>query len=355
MYVPGFADALMADPIPGLNFQGWAVGDGWTGCKAKPGKPMNWCVDLDNVGLFKYPNVYPGPYYDVEFFHGHSQYSNTLYREIKRTCSEPELRGETNLTKPCSGLINEMSKEVGYFFPYNLYNSCPSSAMVAPPPKTTQTKSMMPGDKHGANSALRARRAAMAQLAGRIGSDAPKPHSGLSSPCLGTAMNTWLLQPDTLEAIGAPANISFINLDNGHGFNYTSDRQFVGDIYEKAMRAGLRVMIYEGDVDACGLQTANVEDIFVPLFESIGANQTQRWRPWTVDGQQHMGGYVIEWEMPPAAEVHHGKARFVSLRGSGHLAPLNRPHVSQVMMEAFTAEQTLPHYQPPPPPPPGQM
>ena len=165
-------------------------------------------------------------------------------------------------------------------------------------------------------------------------------------------MNTWLLHPATLTAIGAPLNTSFINLDNGHGFNYTSNRGFVGDIYERALKAGLHVMVYEGDVDACGLQTMVVEDIFVPLFDQIGANQTQKWRPWTTDGSEHMGGYVMEWEMPPTPSSPRGEARFVSLRGSGHLSPLNRPEASYVMMQTFTASNDLPRYVPQPQPPP---
>lgn len=339
MYVPGFAEALLNDPIPGLNFQGWAVGDGWTGCKAVAGKPVNWCVDLDNVGIFKYPNVYPGPYYDVEFFHGHSQYSTELYKEIKSSCPEPMLRGQISLSQVCNGLIQEMSDEVGYFFAYNLYNSCPTTAMAAKAPPS----------KHGMNSALRSRRVAMAQLANAL-NPAHQDDSSLNSPCLGNAMNEWLLHPATLQAIAAPNNTNFINLDNGHGFNYTSDREFVGDIYEKALKSGLRVLIYEGDVDACGLQTANVEDIFVPLFEEIGANKTQKWRPWTTDGAQRMGGYVIRWDMENSNSAGDGEARFVSLRGSGHLAPLNRPHVSKTMIDSFTGGDTLPNYVPPRPP-----
>ena len=97
-------------------------------------------------------------------------------------------------------------------------------------------------------------------------------------------------------------------------------------------------MTYEGDVDACGLQTSNVEDVFVPLYEDLGLNQTQRWRPWTTDGESRMGGYVIEWNA--------GQALFVSVRGSGHLVPLNRPEASQVMMQHFTSEAALPPYSP---------
>ena len=57
IYLPGFANEMMMDPIPNVNFQGWAIGDGWTGCVPVAGKPPNWCIDLDNVGMFKYPYV----------------------------------------------------------------------------------------------------------------------------------------------------------------------------------------------------------------------------------------------------------------------------------------------------------
>ena len=31
----------------------------------------------------------------------------------------------------------------------------------------------------------------------------------------------------------------------------------MGPIYERAIKAGLKILVYEGDVDACGLQTSN--------------------------------------------------------------------------------------------------
>jgi serine carboxypeptidase-like clade I len=325
IYLPGFADAMMTDPV--CNFKGWAIGDGWTGCVPVEGKPANWCIDLDNVGLFKYPNVEPGPYYDVEFFHGHSQFSNSLYREIQSTCTEAQLKGTDDMPEACQSLIQQMADEVGLFFAYNLYNACPSGAMA------TKQQRM---DKHGMNRALRQRRQWL-NFFGNKGGDA----SGVSSPCLGSAMNDWFLLPETLEAIGAPYNSSFINLDNGHGFDYTSDQTFVGPIYERAIKEGLSILVYEGDVDACGLQTSNVEDVFVPLFDGI-MNKTQKWRPWTADGYRKMGGYVVEWA--------HRNAQFVSVRGSGHLVPLNRPHVSQVMIEKFTSGQPLPAVNVDPPP-----
>eukprot|EP00854_Cymbomonas_tetramitiformis_P004423 gene4423-5432_t len=315
IYVPGFANAMMDDPVPGLNFRGFIVGDGFPGCKPVPGYPVNWCVNLDNVGVFKYPNALPGPKWDVEFFHGHSQMSTGLYKKIYATCSKEELLGAAGalpLSAPCAALIEEMTKEVGYFYPYNLLNACPVESL----------------SKHGTNQAARMRNvvSAAASPGDRDG--------GLGSPCLGNSLPDWLLRPETLAAIGAPEGSVFISLDNGHGFNYTTDRVFVGDVYAKALKKGLRVLVYEGDTDACGLGTYPIEDIMVPLFESL-ANKTQPWRPWMVNAAKSiLGGYSMEW--------NGGSAAFASIRGAGHLAPLNRPHAAFKLVDGFTHENSLP-------------
>ena len=179
-----------------INFQGIAVGDGWTGCKPKDGEPADWCIDLDNVGVFKYPNVHPGPWYDIEFFHGHSQFSNELYNEIQSTCTEEELKGTVTMGPACLALIGEMSDEIGYWFPYNLYNACPAGAML-------NSKNI---NKHGMNRALKARRefGKAMKYNKHLASDIPSAgngDSGLGSPCLGHAMSTWFTLNETLEII----------------------------------------------------------------------------------------------------------------------------------------------------------
>lgn len=59
----------------------------------------------------------PGPHWDVEFFHGHSQMSESLYRQIRRTCTEEELLGiAMPLSAPCEELITgRMTKEVRHY------------------------------------------------------------------------------------------------------------------------------------------------------------------------------------------------------------------------------------------------
>ena len=139
--------------------------------------------------------------------------------------------------------------------------------------------------------------------------------------------------------------------------NYTTDAGFVGHVYKRAIGAGKRVLIYEGDSDACGLQTAPIEDIWVPFFGNgtgtedewtpmgplntehsrpLQLERTQPWRPFGVvpAGRKVQGGFSMAWA--------GGQVTFASLRGAGHLAPLYRPAASYTLMRAFQRGEALP-------------
>jgi len=175
-------------------------------------------------------------------------------------------------------------------------------------------------------------------------------------------MNDYFSLNATKAGLGIPLSNNFIVLDNGIGMNYTTDSAFVGFAYEKAIRAGKRVLIYEGDSDDCGLQTAPIEQIWVPFFGNgtgtwtpmgplgtpastpLGLPLTQPWRPFEVlpRGRRVQGGFSMAW--------NGGQVRFVSVRGAGHLLPLYRPAASFTMMSAFQADEPLPPpFYPPPP------
>ena len=68
VYVPGIVNDILSAP-GGLNLKGYAVGDG---CMASP--PVN------------HEKVCKGPFYDIEFFGGHGQFSNELRDDIRRDC-----------------------------------------------------------------------------------------------------------------------------------------------------------------------------------------------------------------------------------------------------------------------------
>ena len=188
--------------------------------------------------------------------------------------------------------------------------------------------------------------------------------SGLGAPCLGKAMDDYFALNVTKTGVGIPLDNNFIVLDNGIGMNYTTDSAFVGFVYEKAIKAGKRVLVYEGDSDDCGLQTAPVEDIWAPFFgngtrssdqwtpvgplntstsKPLGLPLTQPWRPFGVlpAGRKVQGGFSMAW--------NKGQVTFVSVRGAGHLLPLYRPAASFTMMSAFQKDEPLPPAFYPPP------
>jgi hypothetical protein len=55
-------DAWLDDPVVGptdkpINFVGFGVGNGFPACIPRAGMRVDWCVNLVNVGFFRYPNV----------------------------------------------------------------------------------------------------------------------------------------------------------------------------------------------------------------------------------------------------------------------------------------------------------
>merc|ERR1712216_601711 len=100
--------------------------------------------------------------------------------------------------------------------------------------------------------------------------------SGLGSPCRGNSQHEYFNHSSVLEAFGMPFDNNLIPMSTGgENIIYGTDRGFVGHIYDEAIKAGKRVLIFEGDLDPTGLRTAPIEDIFVPHF----GNGTGTWTP----------------------------------------------------------------------------
>ena len=296
IYVPGLVNALL-DDMAGLNLKGYAVGDGCMG---------------DDVGC-------KGPYYDVEFFGGHGQISNELFNKIRKDCPKEKLCSG-NLSPSCHEMVHQdMTKEIGGYFVYDLYDDCPSNMI-------SSIKS-----KHNAQS--RTILSKYTSYGGAVNEYA----------CSGTAMTDFLSRPDVRKALAVPENSYFFNADNGIGFNYTSDISDIRPIHVRAVKAGIRVLTYEGDADASGLNSEGfIQDAYVNLWKENGLNRTQTWRPWTTDGSKMVAGYAMEWHFPSGKGV--APISFISIRGSGHMVPLNKPKPASVMINSFVYNKDYPHY-----------
>eukprot|EP00931_Biecheleriopsis_adriatica_P052178 TRINITY_DN30329_c0_g1_i1.p1 TRINITY_DN30329_c0_g1~~TRINITY_DN30329_c0_g1_i1.p1 ORF type:complete len:587 (-),score=97.24 TRINITY_DN30329_c0_g1_i1:134-1858(-) len=342
IYIPYFIKAWLEDPVPGVNLVGFAIGDGCTACIPMPNRTVNWCIDLNNNG-FEYPNSLPGPYWDLQFFWGHSQISTSLYKEISASCTMDELLGITmpaDWSAKCKDLVyNHLPEETGWWYAYNLFEACPDEVSEA---------------GRGARRSRRAQRLSHRRLRPSEDVTFGDGDTGLGAPCLVDSLGVYFGHQNVQTALGIPLNNNFVDLDNGIGMNYTIDAPFVGEVYERAVKQGLRILVYEGDSDASGLQTNPMEDVWVPFFGNgtgmwtpagrldgsiarpLGLPLTQPWRPFGVlpAGRKVQGGYVMEWA--------GGQVQFASIRGAGHLAPLYRPAAALTVMSAWLGETPLP-------------
>lgn len=79
---------------------------------------------------------------------------------------------------------------------------------------------------------------------------------------------------------------------------------------------------------------------YMDYFDSLGVNESEAWRPWTLDGKQRMGGYVVSWP---------GNLHYLTIRGSGHMVPEYKPAATLAFIEAFVKGGEFPRYVPPPP------
>lgn len=97
-------------------------------------------------------------------------------------------------------------------------------------------------------------------------------------------------------------------------------------IADYLLDAGLRIMIYSGDVD--GIVPTTGTRIWV---EGLGLPVKKAWTPWLSPGPENLkataqvGGYVTEFD----------GLMFATVRGAGHMVPFVQPERSILLFNAF--------------------
>ncbi|TVU21048.1 hypothetical protein EJB05_30659 [Eragrostis curvula] len=96
-------------------------------------------------------------------------------------------------------------------------------------------------------------------------------------------------------------------------------------IYSKLIKAGLRVWLYSGDADGR-----------VPVIgsrycvEALGLPIKTQWQPWYLNKQ--VAGRFVEYQ----------GMTMVTIRGAGHLVPLNKPDEGLALIDTFLLGKQLP-------------
>jgi len=158
----------------------------------------------------------------------------------------------------------------------------------------------------------------------------PPRHSLSGYPCPLNAYGEWLALPAVRAAIHVDADAYFFDGDNGVGFVYNLTEKNLLPFYLNVItNTPLRVLVYNGDADPC-INSMITQDAYFNYFAANDLQQTQIWRPWTLDGSR-MGGYVTEYL--------NNKFAFLTIRGSGHMVPEFKPPMAQSFITTFLAAQ----------------
>jgi len=302
IYVPTLAREILKNKgsTPEQQLRGFAVGDG--------------CLGGD----------WGGPYYEVEFFHGHGQFSDKTYREIQTKCSVKELvEGVRNAS--CKAALDKMEDEKGYSFEYNLYDECYDFDLL------TSQRWDAPRPHFGAPR--RPHHAQKRLMSGQHTSGVEyEPHHMDGAPCGGTSvLPKWANHSKVKKALHVPSDAFFFDADGWDMYDSTEPK-LVPFYKEAAEKTDVRILVYNGDTDP-GLNSFRAEN----WTRAIGLAETEAWRPWTIDGRLRMGGFVIRYEH---------ELDFLTIRGSGHMVPEYKPAAAFAFLKAWLSNADYPWYRP---------
>jgi len=120
--------------------------------------------------------------------------------------------------------------------------------------------------------------------------------------------------------------------------NYTKNENSSYHMYPILMRAGYRIWVYSGDVDANVPITGTINWL-QKLREDFHVKIDRPWREWWIRGrnkdEDQVAGMV--WRLQ--------NLTFVSVRGAGHMVPRDKPLAGATIIDHFLAGSELPEKQ----------
>jgi len=284
VYVPTLANLVLTGSQKGeftMNFKGVLVGNGVT-----PGSPDR------------------SPIQELEFNYGHGMYDDATQDAVVTACTA-DPNGDACQTAVNNAVSKFQDAPINW---YNIIGECASQRPV----QASQFGSKVMRER------FQNKRKLLMKGGRRV---------GIIPPCIDAyAALSYLNNGQVQSAIHVNSLTWDICSDN---INYNSDVGDVLAIYRRLLSAKMKVLIYNGDVDAMVDYTYSAW-----WTENMGLTQTRSWQPWEFTdayGDQS-GGWVTDY-----AEG----LTFATVRAAGHMVPQYRPAAGYVMFERFIKGQPL--------------
>ena len=312
-YIPNIANYILTSPAvdPALKarLKGIAVGNGcWGGGDEFMCNGPNEDRDL------------------VELYHGKGLVSTKLYKQIQTTCafSATEVEFDSPSAAPapsaeCEALMKIMDDQVGPFNIYNVYDNCPTDDvamwMQTSGMGARQLNTFLHTNAHRWNEA----KAELDAMGG-----------GYDWTCgQFDAIPVYFAKSEVREALHMPME----SLTSG--FDYDLSGPASVTLYPSLLQAGLRVLIYNGDADACVPYIGN--EIWTTGMEERGyVTEVDSWHTWYISDTDSVATGASTSYKVVGGDVETGEMfQFVTIRLSGHEVPGFNPRAGYAVFEKF--------------------
>jgi hypothetical protein len=277
VYVPTLAEAIMWEEgnktWTGAKLTGIAVGNGCTGTE------LGVCGGERDK-------------YMTQFLLGQAFVKKSLKDQINQYCDWTK-----PMTPKCGALLLQMSDTIGHVNMYDIYGPCISGSEEA---------------IYGANHS-------------KIGLG--RWEYGGPDACINSISGSaYLNQPQVIDALHVEKQ-KFPWSVCGNQIDYTPNRPNLPRDTYPALIANMRVLIFNGDWDACVPYTDNEA-----WTEGMGLKVADDWHPWMYGGQ--VGGYATRYFGP-------NNFTFITIKGGRHEVPETAPEQSSEMLRRLLAHENF--------------
>lgn len=284
IYVPTLAEAILlkGEDYTGAPLKGIAVGNGCSGSE---------------IGICAFGKNTQGAYYTTKFLTSSGFVPERLKDSLDEHCNYTAWAQGLPISVDCDATAHEIKDMTKKLDTYCVYCDCPP------------TNSRGSGQLLGAHSE------------GGLGTTA----------CINTyEASAYLNQPEVQQALHViDAGVSNWQVcGNAEGWSYQSTRPNLPRDTYPLLVSKIRVLIYNGDWDACVPYTDNEAWTL-----SMGFPIKKEWHPWLyADGDyQQVGGYATAFDVG-------GEFVFTTVRGGRHEVPETAPERAFAMLATFLSD-----------------
>lgn len=331
VYVPTLAENIIKNSRSLFNLRGIIVGNGLTDLE----------VDIENAL--------------VDFAYGHGLYSENTRDNYLANCNS------TTLSAECKAVRKEIRNSLQGLNIYDVYRECPQNAQSVDKENNKSLKFLTKNYILNSRNDIISQQKIMVNTLKKL-STKQRFHKVLKNAKLDSSefdfdlfsMNEFKNQlsafadddedtglwPDgcaddpfpteffnkleTKNKLHVRTNITYVQCNNNINSNYTFGDS-INSYKNTLLNSGIRIWFYAGDTDGAVPFTGAIK--WIP---KLNMDVTEPYRRWIVNGQG--AGYVQSYE----------SLVYVTILGTGHMAPQWKREQSYVMFNAFLKGERLP-------------